>query len=78
MISELLPARGDGHRYSNSDPVTGQAAWYDLRVKVEKVVGDHEAVSEPQFETLTPPEGMAKRPAILRYGLDFRRGRNER
>ena len=36
IISDLLPAREGGYRYSNSDPVTGQAAWYDLRVRVEK------------------------------------------
>ena len=23
-------------RWSNSDPITGQAAWYDLRVRIEK------------------------------------------
>jgi anaerobic selenocysteine-containing dehydrogenase len=37
IIHELLPAKGDGLRYANSDPVTGQAAWFDLRVKIEKV-----------------------------------------
>ena len=37
LISELLPEKGDGQRWSNSDPVTGQAAWFDLRVKVERV-----------------------------------------
>jgi anaerobic selenocysteine-containing dehydrogenase len=36
LISELLPAKGDGMRWSNSDPVTGQAAWYDLRVRLER------------------------------------------
>ncbi len=36
LISELLPQREDGHRYSNSDPVTGQAAWFDLRVRIAK------------------------------------------
>ena len=35
LISELLPDIGDGIRRSNSDPVTGQAAWFDLRVKIE-------------------------------------------
>ncbi|MBF9031148.1 molybdopterin-dependent oxidoreductase [Rhodobacterales bacterium HKCCE3408] len=35
LISELLPPKGDGLRWSNSDPVTGQAAWYDLRVAIE-------------------------------------------
>ena len=43
LIHELLPARGDGLRWSNSDPVTGQAAWFDLRVKLEKVPAPAEA-----------------------------------
>jgi anaerobic selenocysteine-containing dehydrogenase len=51
LISELLPEREGGYRYSNSDPVTGQAAWYDLRVRVERAA-DQNAVSEPQFATL--------------------------
>ncbi|RMH18890.1 MAG: formate dehydrogenase, partial [Gemmatimonadetes bacterium] len=36
IIGELLPGRGDGLRWANSDPVTGQAAWFDLRVRVER------------------------------------------
>ena len=36
LIHELLPPKGDGLRWANSDPVTGQAAWYDLRVRIEK------------------------------------------
>ena len=36
LIHELLPPKGDGLRWSNSDPITGQAAWYDLRVSVRK------------------------------------------
>ncbi|MCB2137985.1 MAG: hypothetical protein KDE17_01325, partial [Rhodobacteraceae bacterium] len=43
LISELLPERGDGHRWSNSDPITGQAAWFDLRVKIERVDAPDEA-----------------------------------
>lgn len=35
LIDELLPAQPGGHRYALADPVTGQAAWYDLRVRVE-------------------------------------------
>jgi hypothetical protein len=31
-----LPDKGKG-RLSNSDPVTGQAAWFDQRVRVERV-----------------------------------------
>ena len=39
LISELLPEQRGGYRYANSDPVTGQAAWYDLRVRIEKARG---------------------------------------
>jgi sulfite dehydrogenase (quinone) subunit SoeA len=51
LISDLLPEREGGYRYSNSDPVTGQAAWYDLRVRVEKAA-DQGETSEPQFPAL--------------------------
>ena len=51
LISELLPEREGGYRYSNSDPITGQAAWYDLKVQIEKA-SDQTAMSEPQFPPL--------------------------
>ncbi len=50
LISELLPAAaGDGRALSNSDPVTGQAAWYDLKVKICPA-SPHERGSWPRFE----------------------------
>ncbi|WP_422075228.1 molybdopterin oxidoreductase family protein [Tranquillimonas rosea] len=51
LIHELLPEKGDGLRWSNSDPVTGQAAWFDLRVRIERVdrdPGESYPVTEPQ------------------------------
>src|SRR5262249_9649045 len=36
LIAEMLPAT-DGAGGMNADPITGQAAWYDLRVRVEKL-----------------------------------------
>ncbi len=50
LIHELLPERGDGHRWTNSDPITGQAAWFDLRVRVEKAGARDEAL--PAFPPL--------------------------
>ena len=50
LISECLPAKGDGPRLSNSDPVTGQAAWFDLRVRIEKV--GPKTQSEPAFDPI--------------------------
>jgi anaerobic selenocysteine-containing dehydrogenase len=72
LISELLPAGHGpgGDRMSNSDPVTGQAAWFDLRVNITRAEpGD--AVSEPRFEPLKPVPGVQKRPQILRFGEQF-------
>lgn len=49
LISELAPPREDGYRYSNSDPITGQAAWFDLKVSIEKCRGEELAETLPQF-----------------------------
>jgi anaerobic selenocysteine-containing dehydrogenase len=36
VIDDLLPPRNDGYRYANADPVTGQAAWFDLQVRISR------------------------------------------
>ena len=51
-----------------ADPVTGQAAWYDLRVRVERADPKEDAVSLPQFESLSPPQGQRDMVDNLRYG----------
>jgi anaerobic selenocysteine-containing dehydrogenase len=66
VISDLLPAK-NGYRYSNSDPVTGQAAWYDLRVRIEKAKPAEAGESLPHFATLHAPTGIGAAPSILRY-----------
>ena len=71
LIHELLPARGDGMRWSNSDPVTGQAAWFDLRVRIEKAAADEPAESWPQFDTLPRMNGEGVPDKTLRYGLEW-------
>ncbi|MEL7167679.1 MAG: molybdopterin oxidoreductase family protein, partial [Pseudomonadota bacterium] len=55
LIHELLPPRGDGLRWSNSDPITGQAAWFDLKVRIAKATAPAE--SQPAFEPITSPVG---------------------
>ncbi|QLQ18022.1 MAG: molybdopterin-dependent oxidoreductase [Exiguobacterium profundum] len=61
LISELLPEKGDGLRWSNSDPVTGQAAWFDLRVRIENAGPQERAL--PQFPDLprVVPKGKERR-----------------
>ncbi|MEE2773831.1 MAG: molybdopterin oxidoreductase family protein [Pseudomonadota bacterium] len=68
LISELLPEKGDGLRWSNSDPITGQAAWYDLCVRIEKTERAPET-SEPQIEAQKSPLPTAIR--NLKYGHNF-------
>jgi sulfite dehydrogenase (quinone) subunit SoeA len=43
LISELLPEKGDGQRWANADPVTGQAAWFDLKVRIARCDPPEEA-----------------------------------
>ena len=71
LIDDLLPQREDGYRYSCSDPVTGQAAWFDLRVKVRKAAEDEPALTAPQFDALRRPQSLSDPPEILRYGASF-------
>ncbi len=67
LISELLPPKQGERRITNSDPVTGQAAWFDLRVKVYKAAPGEQG-SWPQFPPLKPlPGDSGERPDVLRY-----------
>jgi sulfite dehydrogenase (quinone) subunit SoeA len=68
-ISEILPAQDAGERF-NADPVTGQAAWYDLRIRLERAPA--EAGETPA--ALAPLPGTSAAPHVLRYGA----GRAER
>ncbi len=56
IIHELQPPKGDGMRWANSDPITGQAAWFDLRVKIEKAV-PKPTESQPSFPPIKSPVG---------------------
>ena len=69
LIHELLPPKGDGLRWANSDPITGQAAWYDLKVKIEKASAEEPEVVFPDFAPQQSPAGLSKPDQTLRYGL---------
>jgi anaerobic selenocysteine-containing dehydrogenase len=59
LISEHLPESG----HANADPVTGQAAWYDLRVRIERAEAPEE--TEPQPARLKRPSGLPDAPRML-------------
>ena len=58
LIGDLLPG---ADAMPNADPVTGQAAWYDLRVRIAKA-------PPPEPVAAAPP---AAAPAVSRYGAMF-------
>jgi anaerobic selenocysteine-containing dehydrogenase len=63
LIGEELPAHDAGAHLSNSDPITGQAGWFDVRVRIYPAGADEPQHTSPQFEPLKPVPGMAqKRP----------------
>jgi anaerobic selenocysteine-containing dehydrogenase len=82
LISELLPPR-DGPERANADPVTGQAAWFDLRVNITRASAEEGAFSEPRFEATARPPNLPEAPTRLRRGERFlplknwRRGRGK-
>jgi anaerobic selenocysteine-containing dehydrogenase len=61
VISEELPANEAGEHISNSDPVTGQAGWYDVRVRIYPAGADEEKVTFPQYATMPAVPGTPKR-----------------
>jgi anaerobic selenocysteine-containing dehydrogenase len=67
LISEHLPGGAGDRRLTNSDPVTGQAAWFDLRVKVTKCAPDETGIW-PQFPAAKRlPSDDGVRPQVLRF-----------
>ncbi|HPY42082.1 MAG TPA: molybdopterin dinucleotide binding domain-containing protein, partial [Thiolinea sp.] len=67
LISELLPVKQDAlDNVTNSDPITGQAAWYDLKVKVYPAAAG-ETGTWPTFPAIKPLPNANLSPDILRY-----------
>jgi anaerobic selenocysteine-containing dehydrogenase len=71
LISEELEQ--GGARVSNSDPITGQAGWYDVRVRIYPA---EEQGVWPEFQTLSAFPGT--RPAPLKWLAYVAGGRIER
>ena len=61
LIREELPVAGGG-TISNSDPITGQAAWYDVRVRIYPAGADEPGITWPQTEPMKPVPGMGEAP----------------
>jgi anaerobic selenocysteine-containing dehydrogenase len=76
LIADELPAGARGNHVSNSDPVTGQAGWYDVRVRIYRAAAGEPQETSPQFETVAPAPGTnALRRAWLAYVAGKRKSR---
>ena len=58
--SEELPPHAAGDHISNSDPVTGQAGWFDVRVRIYPAEAGEPQQTSPQFAPLQAVPGMEK------------------
>ncbi len=59
LITEELPGVGGASALSNSDPITGQAGWYDVRVRISKAQPDEPQRTSPEFAPLKPYPGTS-------------------
>jgi sulfite dehydrogenase (quinone) subunit SoeA len=67
LLNHLIPDHrraAGGRRLANADPATGQAAWYDLRVRLERIPA--RSRSAPAFPAQVSP--VAAAPAVVRFG----------
>ena len=67
LISEELPKNECGEHISNSDPVTGQAGWFDVRVRVYKAADDEPKETYPQFDEMPHVPGTGDRPKKIGF-----------
>jgi sulfite dehydrogenase (quinone) subunit SoeB len=75
LISEELPA--PAARISNSDPVTGQAGWYDVRVRIYKAAGRARRCDLAAVRPMKPFPAMDLRAARLARLLRAAKGGQE-
>jgi anaerobic selenocysteine-containing dehydrogenase len=68
LIDDRLPA-ADGPELANADPITGQAAWFDLMVRLEKAEAPGPS---PDWATLPKIPGAPPPPRVLRHGAPAR------
>ncbi|CAN5348307.1 molybdopterin oxidoreductase family protein [soil metagenome] len=59
LITEEIPMPGNfARKISNSDPITGQAGWYDVRVRIRPAEPEEPQVSFPQVAAVPSAPGV--------------------
>jgi anaerobic selenocysteine-containing dehydrogenase len=77
VISEELPPSDEGGHLSNSDPITGQAGWYDVHVRIYPAGADEPNLTSPQTRAVEPVPGQAQETKRGRW-LTYFAGRNRK
>ena len=70
LLNHLIPDRAEGNGLANSDPITGQAAWFDLKVRLRPAKPE-ENVDTPGFGELKEPPNLDPTPVNLQYGKEW-------
>jgi anaerobic selenocysteine-containing dehydrogenase len=65
VLTEELPT--DHGTVSNSDPITGQAGWYDVRVRIYKAADGEPEVTSPQFKPMQPYPGQPLTQRVVNF-----------
>ncbi|WP_219216806.1 molybdopterin oxidoreductase family protein [Variovorax boronicumulans] len=76
LITEELPFANShgGTTISNSDPITGQAGWYDVRVRIRPAGPEEPKESFPQMTSMPSTPGVVgKAASVLTYFAGGRR-----
>jgi anaerobic selenocysteine-containing dehydrogenase len=76
LITDELPA-GDDVYVSNSDPITGQAAWYDVRVRIRRADPVEAKMTSPQFWPVSAAPGTGSGPRPRWRAFFAGRGENQ-
>jgi anaerobic selenocysteine-containing dehydrogenase len=77
IIPDLLPASDQRPATGNADPITGQAAWFDLRVTLQPCSAEEAAEPAPALPQQISQSQAGSRPFWLRYGASFATGEEE-
>ncbi len=72
LLNHIIPEKLSDGALSNSDPVTGQAAWFDLRVRISKASPSEQGETEPLFVATAPLPGAKPGPKRLDFRRSFR------
>lgn len=70
LLNHLIPDRNQTDELANADPITGQAAWFDLKVRLKPALPE-ESGSFPEFPKLEEPPDLEPKLKTLLYGKEW-------